>query len=202
MLKQKLITNNRIASVGYAVKEMKWLITWEVDEVNYHRRNIRLSTAAWEDDLLGIMHPQWISILLLNDTTTNQNLSLKMRCRKSSRILRWKQYLILVWRPDLVLINKEKIDNLSSGGFCHFQQTLEPSQRDPLPPQKKTKNKTWRWQWYRLKLIHLERSLNIEKWIWTVEYWRKNRDHSDYCIVEIGQNTEKCPEFLRRIAVL
>ena len=30
---------------------------------------------------------------------------------------------------------------------------------------------------------------------------RKNRDHLDYSIVEIGQNTEKSPGDLRRLAV-
>ena len=30
---------------------------------------------------------------------------------------------------------------------------------------------------------------------------RTSGDHSNYCIIEIGQNTEKSPENLRRLAV-
>ena len=41
----------------------------------------------------------------------------------------------------------------------------------------------------------------IGKRIETVGNRRKNRDHSDYSIVEIGQNTEKSPGDLRRRSV-
>ena len=31
--------------------------------------------------------------------------------------------------------------------------------------------------------------------------WRTNRDHPNYSIAKIGQNSEKCPEDLRRFSV-
>ena len=42
----------------------------------------------------------------------------------------------------------------------------------------------------------------FEKGLERVGNWRMNRGHQVYSIVEIGQNTEKCPRDLRRIAVI
>ena len=41
----------------------------------------------------------------------------------------------------------------------------------------------------------------IEKGIQTIRNQRKNRDDSDYGIIEISQNTEKRPGYLGRLAV-
>ena len=34
-----------------------------------------------------------------------------------------------------------------------------------------------------------------------LRYKRTSGDHPNYCIIEIGQNTEKSPEHLRRLAI-
>ena len=44
-------------------------------------------------------------------------------------------------------------------------------------------------------------SKSLEKKIGVIEIQRKNQDHPDHRIDQIGQNTEKSPENLRRLAV-
>ena len=41
----------------------------------------------------------------------------------------------------------------------------------------------------------------LEKGVGIVRNWRKNRDHSDYNIIQISQSTEKSPGDLRKLAV-
>ena len=41
----------------------------------------------------------------------------------------------------------------------------------------------------------------ITKWTGGLGSWRTSGDHPHYCIIENGQNTEKSPGDLRRLAV-
>ena len=41
----------------------------------------------------------------------------------------------------------------------------------------------------------------LERGTGRVRNWRMNQDHPNYSIAEVGQNTEKSPEHLRRLAV-
>ena len=47
----------------------------------------------------------------------------------------------------------------------------------------------------------LEQSQRLSKRAGGVGYRRTNWDHTNYCIIEVGQNTKKSPEDLRKLAV-
>ena len=60
---------------------------------------------------------------------------------------------------------------------------------------------TWGKRWYWLYLVHLERSPKAWKKDMNIVN-QKNRDYQDHRIVELGQNTERSPGDLSKLAVI
>ena len=59
------------------------------------------------------------------------------------------------------------------------------------------------WRWYHLWLVHLDQSSkDLVKGLGRLGNKRTSRDHPDYSIIKIGQNTEKSPADSRRLAVI
>ena len=109
-------------------------------------------------------------------------------------------------RPDQVLINKKK-ENLLSSGFCH-------SSRPQSKKKRKWKDTQIPGSYLRTKKtiehadngdIHCSRCTrngpqSLGKRIRRVRNQRKNPGHSNYGIIEISQNTEKSPGYMRRLS--
>ena len=131
-------------------------------------------------------------------------------------------HLILERRPDLVLINekkkkKEKKEERKEKKRKKRKKEIMLSSGGP-PSKNKRKRKKKKCSDFARELKKLLNmrvtvipvvfgalgtvSKGLEKGTGINENQRKNRDHTNYSIVEIGQNTEKSPLDLRRLVVI
>ena len=99
------------------------------------------------------------------------------------------------------MIISNKKDKLSHRELCYFsgpqrkgkgRKALRPCQRTKKSVEHESDCET---------SCNLRTLNDTQSGLRELENRRMNRDHPSYCMVEIGQNTEKSPGDLRRIAV-
>ena len=158
----------------------------------------------WERWSTGNWARVWNLTMLTDWKCTKQNPSKRMRRIKPSGILRYKWITwSLTRRPDLEIINKkkQKTRHLVDFAACHRVKNKEKEKKGRVLTtcQRTEKNMMvedtycdWRgWNG----------SQRLGKRAGRIRNRRRNRDHLNYSIVKIGQNTEKSPGDLRKLAV-
>ena len=88
---------------------------------------------------------------------------------------------------DRVLIGKKKTKKKLTYCLMCFAVPMDRIEKQTLGSCQRTKKKscgTWRWQWYQLWLVYLERSQKLGRKTEGIRNKRKNRDHSDYSFVK------------------
>ena len=106
-------------------------------------------------------------------------------------------------RPDLVIVNKRKSTYWMVDIPADDRVKIKESEkRDKYLDLDREKNLwTWRWKWYKLGLVHLGQSpKDFLKELLDLDM-TTNRDHPDYSIIKIGQNSKKSPEHLGKLIV-
>ena len=106
---------------------------------------------------------------------------------------------------------EKKTENLPNRGLCCSSWSQGKTERKRKDLARELKNYgTWKWQWYQLKLVcsvetmeALARYSHQRIGTETVGLGNKRTsgDHPNDSIIKIGQNTEKSPGDLRKLAV-
>ena len=110
-------------------------------------------------------------------------------------------------RSDLVKVNKKRTSRRVDFAVpaVHRMKLKEIETRDKWLDlaRKLKKNNYWTWWWrcYQLWLAYLRNLQRIGTRTGRIRNKRIIRDHPDYSIIKIGQNTEKSPNYLRRLAI-
>ena len=131
---------------------------------------------------------------------------LENETHKLQGVLTYKRItLISAWRPDLIIINKKKKQNLPNCGLCCTdwpQSKIERKWKEgkvPRPCKGIVEHKSdvytncdWCFWYSHQRILKETGGLGNKK---------TSGDHPNYNTFEIGQNTEKSPGDLRRIAV-
>ena len=132
-----------------------------------------------------------------------------LRCTKFIGILRYTRiihtdYLISARQPDQVIVNqKKKKKKREKTTTCWIEDSDVPADHRVKLKESEKRDKyldlareqksygTWNWRWYQ-RIVTGTGGLGNK---------RTSGEHPNYSIIEIGQDTEKCPGDLKRLAV-